>query len=371
MAEDKKKVREISIIESPILFSIPEGKKFVKEVITEGDYVHPQNKNKQMNMTVERFQEWVNNFKKKLVDIVYVPFNHSDHPLDNTGFVEDLFIGNSETKPGKKALFAKFNIVLDEVASKIGKTILGNSIGVERFFSPETGEDMGEVMGHIALTNEPYIPHLGEFRAVAFSRDANVNITNYVFERDAKNEDKKHTEELSMTESEILQMKEKMMELERKTKDAEDAVALARKEKEFEAEKVKKMEVAAFERDVNSEMDKLVFSKKLLPAEKAAEVSFAISLGKEKAMEYINKLAKRSDVVELGGKATGSVDNAPGGEKPKLSELTSIWTGFLLKKHSKEQAFELCKKWEERYNLAKSHVDDRDSSVKFSRNKTW
>jgi hypothetical protein len=364
-----KKTRDISIITSPILFSIPEGKKFVKEVITEGAYVHPQNKNQQMNMTVERFQEWVNNFKKKLVDIVYVPFNHSDHPNDNTGFIEDLFIGNSETKPGKKALFAKFNIVLDDVASKIGKTILGNSIGVERFFSPETGEDMGEVMGHIALTNEPYIPHLGEFRAVAFSKDANVNITNYVMEREANNN---HSEDLLMTNEEILKMQEKMLELERKAKESDDKAELARKEKEFEAEKVKKMEVAAFERDVDSEMTKLVLSKKLLPAEKDAEVKFAISLGREKATEYISKLAKKADVVELGGKASGNVDNQTGtGEKPKLSELTAIFTGFICKKHSKDRAFEMCKDWEKRYNLAKSHVDDRDTSVKFTRNKTW
>jgi hypothetical protein len=367
MAENR--TREISIIQSPILFSIPEGKKFVKEVITEGEYCHPQNKSKQMNMTVQRFQEWVSNFKKKLVDIVYVPFNHSDHPLDNTGFIDDLYIGDSETKPGKKALFAKFNIVLDEVASKIGKTILGNSIGVERFFSPETGEDMGEVMGHIALTNEPYIPHLGEFRAVAFSKDANVNITNYVMERQANDN---HAEDSNMTNEEILKMQEEILELKRRTKDAEDKAEMSRKEKEFEAEKVKKMEVVAFERDVDSEMTKLVLSKKLLPAEKDSEVKFAISLGREKASEYINKLAKKADVVELGSRASGSVDNQSGsGEKPKMSELTSIFTGFILKRHSMQTAFEKCKDWEKRYNLAKAHIDDRDVSVKFTRNKTW
>lgn len=371
-----KATREISLITSPIMFSIPEGKKFIKEVVYEGEFVHPENKNKKLNMTVERFKEWVDNFKKRLIDIVYVPLGHSDNPADNTGFVDDLFIGNSESMPGRKALFAKFNIVLDDIASKIGKTILGNSIGIERFFSPETGEDMGEVLGHIGLTNEPYIPFLGEYRE-AFSKDANINITNYVFERQATD---KSREDKTMDEKEALELKTKILELERKAKEAEDKVKeanekveMARKEKEFSDKKIADMEKTTFEREVASEIDKLVLSKKVLPADKEAETKFAISLGRAKGMEYINdRLAKRADVVEMGSKAAGNVDNAAGtGEKPKESELTEAWVGWLLHRYSKEKAFELCKTWQDKFNLAKSYIADRDTSVKFTRKKDW
>jgi cation transport regulator ChaB len=366
-----KAERNMDVITSPIMFSIPEGKKFIKEVVYEGNFVHPETK-KPLKLTVERFKEWIKNFKNKLVDVCYVPLNHSTNPADNTGFIEDLFIADSENNPGKKGLFAKYNIILDDISSKIGRTILGDSIGIERYFSPETGEDMGEILSHIALTNDQYIQNLGEFKAVAFSKGENVNITNYVFERQSKDKSRED-KTMVMTEQEILELKTKNLELEKKAKEADEKAEMSRKEKEFGDKKIAEMEKASFEREVTSEIDKLVLSKKILPADKEAETKFAISLGRAKGMEYINdRLAKRADVVEMGSKAAGGVDKDAGtGEKPKLSELTGIWIGWLTHKYSKETAFKLCKAWEDKFNLAKSHVDDRDTSVKFTRHKDW
>lgn len=373
---ETKKNRVINYFESPILFKIPDGKKFVKEVIYEGEFVHPENPNIMLEMTTERFKGWIKNFKAKVPDIVYVPLNHSDNPNDNTGFIEDMYIAPSEKHPGRMGLFAKFNIVLTEIADKIGKTILGCSIGAERYFSPE-GQDMGECLSHIALTNEPYIPHLGEFTQMAFSKSSDVVVNNYVFKRDdQKNINKKSDlEDTNMAdEKELLALKEKLLELERKAKESEEKAELARKEKELVEKKNVDLERVNFDREMASEVDKLISSKKVLPANREDVLSFAKSLSnKESAMKYFATMGKGADVVDTTTltKDGGSSAVASNFAKPDRKELSEIFQAYLQRKISKEVAFEKCKEWEVRFTKAKGETNSVDSSIKFKRAKDW
>lgn len=371
MAEEiKKKTRVINYFESPVLFKVPEGKKFVKEVLYEGTFRHPSDPYKELTMDVARFTEWVNNFRKKVIDIVYVPLNHSDNPKDNTGFVEDLYIGESESHPGRKALFAKFNIVLTDIADKIGKTIVGCSIGAERYFSPE-GEDMGECLGHIALTNEPYIPHLGEFVQVAFSKQSDITVNNYVFERE-KRKDNPMEDTKMADEKELVAMKEKIAELEKANKEAQEKVELARKESELYAKKSAEMEKINFEREMASEIEKLVLSKKVLPANKEEVLNFAKSIGKENAYKYFKTLGLNADVVDTsvvtkdGGKPAQKTNL----EKPDVKDLDNVFKAWLTRKIDTKTALSKCEDFKQAVELSKGMVDTREV-IQFKRNADW
>lgn len=148
-------------------FPSPEGefqaegpKKFWKELIYAEKFIHPQNPEINFEVTSDRMQRWVDNFNKGVVENVTIPLRHSDEPDRNTGTVEALEIRGFP----RVSLWGLLNIADEAVAEKIGKTILGCSIRVESdFMDALTGENYGEVLSHVALTNNPHIPDLAGF----------------------------------------------------------------------------------------------------------------------------------------------------------------------------------------------------------------
>ncbi len=144
-------------------------KLFWKEVIYTQDFVHPQRSGEPFVVTSERMRGWVENFKRGVPQLVPVPIQgpddesaHNTNPMSNTGFVKDMEI---RPRPeGGESLWALMEIVDPEVADKVGKTICGCSLRlVESYTDAETGEDHGETIEHICLTNTPYIEKTGNF----------------------------------------------------------------------------------------------------------------------------------------------------------------------------------------------------------------
>ena len=216
---------------SPIKFEKITAQKFVKEVIREGEWIHPQNPSVTFKVTKERMMGWIKNFKDKFVDVVTCPFGHSDKVMDNAGMIEDLFMQGD-------SLMAKFNILLEDVAQRIGKTILGNSVAIEpNFIDTQTGENKGEVLVHIALTNQPHIEGLSNFEPVFASKD-NIKVENLILLEKEKGGEIK-MEELEKVNKDIEGLKNSIeknkIEFEKslKAKD-EEIIQLQRKNREVE-----------------------------------------------------------------------------------------------------------------------------------------
>ena len=370
----KQASREIYSLVSPILFEIPEGKKFVKEVIREGEWIHPQNSSLKFKVTLDRMKEWVNNFKNKVVDIVAVPIKHSDNPMDNTGIIEDLFISG-------KSLFAKFNITLNEVAEKIGKTILGCSVGIEKdYMNTETGENYGEVINHIALTNNPYIPGLGEFEAT-FSKDGNViNVLYFDNEKNLsqKNEVNKkgdaQMDELEKIKAEKIELEKKMSEQKAEFEKQKAEFELvkntsikAESEKIDLAKKIEAIEQTNFEREIKSEVELLSREGKILPAEKEEKSKFAISLGKEKSKEYIAMLQKEKPKVDVTTLSRNDGKDNFGGDMPKISEIKKLYQDFATRKIDRVTFEKSLNDWAERYEKSGKYCEGDTQVVHLSR----
>ncbi|MBW2600097.1 MAG: hypothetical protein JRC60_08520, partial [Deltaproteobacteria bacterium] len=109
-----------------------EDRKYRKELIRAGEWVHPQAPNMKFKVTLDRMKEWLKNFKKGLFK-VFIPKRHSENPDDNTGWVEDLQI------EGKK-LYGVLNVQDEETAQKIDAgTIQDVSISIDPNYEDSHG----------------------------------------------------------------------------------------------------------------------------------------------------------------------------------------------------------------------------------------
>lgn len=310
-------------IDSPIEFSIGEGKLFVKELVWEGTYIHPDDPEVKIDLTLGKLQKLVDNFHKKLIDIPFVPLKHTDDPEKNTGEIVDLFIADSPTRPGKKSLFAKLKILVDEVAEKIGKTIKGISIGVLRVVSPETGEYLGDAVEHTALTNRPYLVGLADFEEVAMSKKIQL----YVFDRSKDkitDEDKNKIKEDNM---DIVELEKKVAELQRENVEKEKVLAAKfeaeKKEREILSAENKALKQANFESGISHSLDMLVQAGKMTPAEKNEKFEFAKTLNEDQSKKYIADLEKLPVKIKVASIAHQDQDAIPG-DAPKCTEIHEL-----------------------------------------------
>jgi len=340
----------IGFDKNTVSFEVNEGKMFLKELVYEGNYVHPEDSSVKIDITVEKMQEWVRNFHKKLIDIPFVPLTHTGDPMKNTGDIIDIYVGPSTSQPGKMALFGKLLIKIKEVAEKIGKTILGDSIGVVKVYSNETGELLGEALEHVALTNRPYIQNLSGFQELAKSIKMQ-----YVFERESV-KDKSPTEGKDMAD--LIQLEKELAEIKKaREEDAKKFAASEAIRMELEKSKVelentnKQLEVAKFEAEVTSSIEKLVLEGKVLPAEKDSKISLAKKLGSANATEFIADLAKASPRIKLGGQGLKQEEGVPA-HAPKASELAELMKGAFSFRLSKDEVIAGLDAWMDKAKAA-------------------
>lgn len=142
-----------------------ENKRFWKELIRIGSFIHPQNLKEKFEVTLDRMKEWVRNFEGKIVDSVPVPYSH---PKDNVELIENNhgIVKKLEIRENK-SLWGLLDT--DEDASKKieNEQIASVSVSIDPAFLDNQGKNRGEVLRHVALTNDPYITGLAGFQLAA------------------------------------------------------------------------------------------------------------------------------------------------------------------------------------------------------------
>lgn len=139
---------------------------FEKEVIRVGEWSRPGMPDEKFKVTLERMQQWVDNFDKGLLpEGVMITLGHDTwNPMSAVGVVTKLFIQG-------ESLMARMEFMLSEVAERVNKTIRGISMGLDmEYVDPKTSVAYGEVIYHIALTNDPHIKGMAPFEEVMASR---------------------------------------------------------------------------------------------------------------------------------------------------------------------------------------------------------
>lgn len=144
------------------------------------------------------FADLIEAFDEGAMDHVTVPTSHSDQPHENTGFVKALEIRDSED--GTKRLYAGFEFTEPDIKEKaLRGTIANTSVGVIfDYVKKSTGKVYKMALGHIALTNKPWIDGMKPF-GIAASEDVPEGEIASVIIDDSKSEEINDTiEKLSL-----------------------------------------------------------------------------------------------------------------------------------------------------------------------------
>jgi len=108
------------------------------------------------------FADLIESFEARAIDHVTIPTSHEDKPEQNTGFVEKLEIRNVD---GSNRLYAGLKFTEPDIKEKaLRGTIANTSVGVVYdYIKKSTGDIYKQVLGHIALTNKPWINNMAPF----------------------------------------------------------------------------------------------------------------------------------------------------------------------------------------------------------------
>lgn len=146
-------------------------------------------------------EEIKNNFDTGAVQHVTIPTSHADTVLENTGFVKGLRF-NTDDK-GRKVLQAAHDFTEPDVREKaLRGTIANTSAGILfDYVNKETGKTSSAVLGHVALTNHPWLNDMNPFGVLA---SENIKVLAFSEESEINEADEKSVggEEMSSTEAE-------------------------------------------------------------------------------------------------------------------------------------------------------------------------
>lgn len=135
--------------------------RFVKDIISVGDYTHPID-GWRLNVTTERLDQWVAAFRRmrdKGVDVEFVV----DHRYDAEairGYAID-FERRGDT------LFAVGD--LDQRGAELAKSVKNVSVLIEKEVVDGTGNNYGEAITHVAFVQQPIVPGQSAFVPIAAS----------------------------------------------------------------------------------------------------------------------------------------------------------------------------------------------------------
>lgn len=137
-----------------------------------------QGKSDGATLTVS-MSELVENFEKGVIEHVTVPLSHEDRVDENTGFVRKLKM--EKDSEGKWRLKAGLEFTEPEIYEKAKRGTIANTSGGILFdhIHKESGDKFGSVLGHVALTNRPWLNGMEPFgvkmgedvRLLAFSEE--------------------------------------------------------------------------------------------------------------------------------------------------------------------------------------------------------
>lgn len=111
-------------------------------------------------------QDLIDAFNDGAIDHVTIPTSHEDKPHENTGFIRRLKV---EDRGGKKYLRAGMEFTEPEIEGKANRGSIANtSVGVIfDYVQKKTGKKYSQVLGHVALTNKPWINGMKPFGVAA------------------------------------------------------------------------------------------------------------------------------------------------------------------------------------------------------------
>ncbi len=116
-------------------------------------------------------QDLVDAYNDEAIEHVTVPLSHSDRPDENTGYVRGLKVQERE---GSQYLLAGLEITEPDIKGKIErKSIANTSAGLlKQYIHKQSGKKYPLALGHVALTNKPWITGNRPFGVAAeFSED--------------------------------------------------------------------------------------------------------------------------------------------------------------------------------------------------------
>ncbi len=140
-----------------------------KDVLREGEWAYrPGPNQKPINVPLRvvpgnstsreeiGMRDLVEAFEDGAVEHVTIPTNHGDKPHENTGFTRKLKIVERD---GKHILRAGIDFTEPDIKEKVSRgTIANSSAGIIfDYIQKQTGKKYKQVLGHIALTNKPWI----------------------------------------------------------------------------------------------------------------------------------------------------------------------------------------------------------------------
>lgn len=139
-----------------------EPTKFKKQILKYGKWYHWGADNGILNITETVIDNIIKNFKKGLIEHVYIPLTHTDDPSKNTGEVVDLV----KTSTG---LDAVMEIKDESISEKIKKGLIKCvSASLDpNYKNKKTNEFVGTTLRHAALVTEPYLKGMGKFIALS------------------------------------------------------------------------------------------------------------------------------------------------------------------------------------------------------------
>ncbi len=136
--------------------------KFRKQILKLGKWFHWDADGGVLNVTEETIDNIIKNFKKKVIENVFVPLTHTNDPSKNAGEI----IGLEKTEEG---LDAVIEIKDETIAEKIAKGLIKCiSASLDPNYKiKKSNKFAGPTLLHAALVSEPYIKGMGSFIPLA------------------------------------------------------------------------------------------------------------------------------------------------------------------------------------------------------------
>lgn len=138
---------------------------FKKHILNKGTLLYPGASGGKVEIDDDFIDKMVQNFNNGVCDIVQVPLadsanRHTEDPDRNLGEVVGI-----EEQDGK--VYALLDIRDEEKANKMGSTYLGASAQLFMDYTDtSTGQKVGPTLGHVCITNRPYVTGLEEYEEI-------------------------------------------------------------------------------------------------------------------------------------------------------------------------------------------------------------
>ena len=161
---DKRQVIRWRALKDPVKL----GKRtFRKQMLSYGEFLHEDAPDGKLKVDRSFCDRIVDNFRKGMRDTVPIPLGHTDgEGTSSVGRVLDLEVDDD-------GLWGLHLIEDEEKADKLGRELRDSSVLVEPdFLDIKTGNKVGPVLIHNAITNAARLTGLRSWEAVSFGDDA-------------------------------------------------------------------------------------------------------------------------------------------------------------------------------------------------------